>query len=179
MVLAVGQDAAGAGMIEAYMTLLGISVAAVCGIVYFIAADKFRFPVIPWLALWRNRAKIAITLTMAGGLLSALYVLQQSQPQFYDLRVQHRYDADITQVLIRIGEEERKFERVEFRSYRHAWRLSAPPQSMSVTWTDPDGLLRQTSTAPGSVIPRRYNKGQLNVIIEPSQEIITTFRFPK
>lgn len=177
MLLASGQDIAGAGMIRGIMILLGIGVAGISGLVWLIAASDLRAPAIPWSTLWRNRAKIALTAIMAGGLLTALVFLRNSAPQFYDLSVGHRYEGDITAVIIRIGDEERRFERVKSNSYRNTWELSAAPESLDISWTDPEGISRQATKTLGGEIPQRYDNGELRIIILPTQEILTSYRF--
>mgnify|MGYP001822094190 CR=1 FL=1 len=176
-VLAVGQDVAGAGMIKAIMIMGGTGVAAISGLVYFIAANKLRAPKIPWSALYRNRAKVAVTALMTGGLLAALYLLPGSIPQTYELSVGHRYENDITNVVVTIGEEERSFERVESWALRNTWALSASPESISVAWTDPDGISRRAARSLGGEVPERYHNGQLRVILMPTQELNVSFRF--
>lgn len=179
MLLATGQDVAGAGMIQGIMLILGVGIAAIAGLIYLVARVGIRLPRVSFNGVKRNRWRILITIALFGGLIGALYLIPGSAPQSYALRVSHKYDADITDVAIRIGIEELSFDRIAPAMANMEYGVNARPDIVEVYWQDPAG---ESHSFPAMVIggvPDRYHRGELRVSIVSAGDVRASFRAPR
>lgn len=71
--LSVGQDLAGAGMVQGFGILLGLAVSVVAGAVYLLARSNPRLPQFKWSAIRANAGKITVTAAIVVGLIALLY----------------------------------------------------------------------------------------------------------
>lgn len=73
--LSVGQDLAGAGMVQGFGVLLGLAVSVIAGAVYLLARSNPRMPRFNWSAIRANAGKIAVTAAILVGIIGLLYLV--------------------------------------------------------------------------------------------------------
>ena len=177
--MAVGQDPAGSGMIKAIMFLLGLAAAAVAGIIYLIARFGVPVPREAIRTVKANWGRTLVTLALFGGLIGALFAITGSAPPSYELQLSHQYDAEITGVSVKIGNEELVFYRVAPGTAIAAYDLSAQPAQADVYWNDPEGVSQAARAIVVGGARDDYKNGQLRITIVAPDKVLAVFVIPK
>ena len=127
----------------------------------------------------RNWGRTLVTIVLFGGLIGALVAITDSAPSSYELQLSHQYDAEITGVSVRIGDEEISFYRVAPGTTIAAPNLRSQPAQVDVYWNDPAGVSHVARAGVLGGSTDSYDNGQLRITIVSPDKVLAVFVIPK